>query len=141
MNKTNNSIFYDDKNRTETQENLKITLSCGYGKTNNKINQYTYDYSELRAKLQGFTEVNALYNDKIIVNGQEITLPVDDAIKQSLKAAKDESEWFIAGVFEENIRRKENLKYRSAVVLDLDNYDGDYNGLKNSDKKVGSFDS
>ena len=39
MNKTNNSIFYDDKNKTETQENFKITLSCGYGKTNNKINQ------------------------------------------------------------------------------------------------------
>lgn len=135
MSKTNNSIFYDDKNKTETQENLKITLSCGYGKTNNKINQYTYNYSELRAKLQGFTEVKALYNDKIVVNGQEITLPVDDAIKQSLKAAKDESEWFIAGVFEENIRRKENLKYRSAVVLDLDNYDGDISTLELSIKE------
>ena len=135
MNKTNNSIFYDDKNRTETQENLKIVLSCGYGKNNNKLTEFSYNYNELRAKFQGFTEVKALYIDKIIVNGQEITLPVDDAIKQSLKAAKDESEWFIAGVFEENIRRKENLKYRSAVVLDLDNYDGDISTLELSIKE------
>ena len=68
--------------------------------------------------MKGFTEVKALYNDKIIVSGQEIKISVDDAIKQSLKAAKDESEWFIAGVFDGNIRRKENLKYRNAVVLD-----------------------
>jgi len=135
MNKTNNSIFYDDKNRTETQENLKIVLSCGYGKNNNKLTEFSYNYNELRAKFQGFTEVKALYNDKIIVNGQEITLLVDDAIKQSLKAAKDESEWFIAGVFDGDIRRKENLKYRSAVVLDLDNYDGDISTLELSIKE------
>lgn len=135
MNKTNNSIRDDDENKIKTQENLKITLSCGYGKNNNKLTEFSYNYNELRAKFQGFTEVKALYNDKIIVNGQEITLPVDDAIKQSLKAAKDESEWFIAGVFDGDIRRKENLKYRSAVVLDLDNYDGDISTLELSIKE------
>ena len=60
---------------------------------------------------------------------------MDDAIKQSLKAAKDESEWFIAGVFDGGIRRKENLKYRNAVVLDLDNYDGDISRLESSIKE------
>lgn len=135
MSKTNNSILYDDKNKTKTQENLKIVLSCGYGKTSNKLTELSYNYNEFRAKLQGFTEVKALYNDKIIVSGQEIKIPVDDAIKQSLKAAKDESEWFIAGFFDGDIRRKENLKYRNAVVLDLDNYDGDISTLESSIKE------
>lgn len=131
MSKTNNSILYDDKNKTKTQENLKIVLSCGYGKTSNKLTELSYDYNEFKAKLQGFTEVKALYNDKI----QEIKISPHDAIKQSLKAAKDESEWFIAGVFDGDIRRKENLKYRNAVVLDLDNYDGDISSLESSIKE------
>lgn len=135
MSKTNNSILYDDKNKTKTQENLKIVLSCGYGKTSNKLTELSYNYNEFRAKLQGFTEVKALYNDKILVNGQEIKISAHDAIKQSLKAAKDESEWFIAGVFDGDIRRTENLKYRSAVVLDLDNYDGDISSLELSIKE------
>lgn len=135
MSKTNNSILYDDKNKTKTQENLKIVLSCGYGKTSNKLTELSYDYNEFRTKLQGFTEVKALYNDKIIVSGQEIKISAHDAIKQSLKVAKDESEWFIAGVFDGDIRRTENLKYRSAVVLDLDNYDGDISSLELSIKE------
>jgi len=135
MNKTNNSILNDEENRSKTQEEFKIVLSCGYGKTNNKVKKHSYNYSELKAKLQGFIEVETLYNDKILVSGQEITIPIDDAIKQSLKAGKDESEWFVAGVFDQDIRRKEKLEYRSAVVLDLDNYDGDISTLELSIKE------
>lgn len=35
-----------------------------------------------------------------------------------------------AGVFEGNIRRTEQLKYRNAIVLDIDDYDGNIANLE-----------
>ena len=138
MKENNNSDINTDKNNLENQEkvsaeatkNFKINLSCGIGITNNIITLYSYDYNKLKAKLQGFTAIDEYYNDKTNVSGREITMPREEAIKRARKSAKEKSEWFIAGVFEGNIRRTEKLKYRNAIVLDIDDYDGNISGLE-----------
>ncbi len=138
MTKINNPISENEKNNLENQEkvsseatkNFKINLSCGIGITNNIITLYSYDYNKLKAKLQGFTAIEVFYDDKTVVNGQEITIPCEEAIKRAKKSGKEKSEWFIAGVFEGNIRRTEQLKYRNAIVLDIDDYDEDISSLE-----------
>ena len=80
--------------------------------------------------MQAFTAIEVFYDNKTVVNGQEITIPCEEAIQRARKSGKEKSEWFVAGVFEGNIRRTEQLKYRNAIVLDIDDYDGDIASLE-----------
>lgn len=89
-----NNVENQEKVAAEATENFRINLSCGIVKTNNVINLYRYDYSKLKAKLQGFTAIEVFYDDKTVVNGQEITIPCEEAIQRARTPGKEKSEWF-----------------------------------------------
>lgn len=138
MTKNNNSILDNGATKSEIQEkteflnnkNTNITLATGHGKSNNQLTQHTMDYSTLSAKIKGFEVINTPYIDEILAGDETVKLSPEDALKHSYKLGKEKAEWFIAGYFEPEIRKTENLKYRSAIVLDLDSYDGDIASLE-----------
>ena len=67
----------------EATKNLRINLLCGINKTNNVINLYSCDCSKLRAIMQALTAIEVFYDDKTVINGQEITVPCEEAIKRT----------------------------------------------------------
>lgn len=138
MTKINNSILKNgetkikaqEKKETERNKNLTIMLSTGYDNANNQLTQHIVNYSTLSSKIKGFAAINTPYIDEIIVDNKAIKLSPEDALRHSYKLGKEKTEWFIAGYFDPAVRRTENLKYRSAIVLDLDSYNGSIESLE-----------
>ena len=138
MTKINNSILKNretkikaqEKKETDLNKNLTIMLSTGYDNANNQLTQHIVNYSTLSSKIKGFAAINKPYIDEIIVDNKAIKLPPEDALRHSYKLGKEKTEWFIAGYFDPAVRRTENLKYRSAIVLDLDSYKGSIESLE-----------
>lgn len=119
-----------EKNKPELQKNRDIVLATGSGTTSNQLTQHMVDYSTLSAKIKGFEVINTPYIDEVVVDKNTTKLSPEDALKHSYVQGKQKAQWFIAGCFEPAIRRTENLKYRSAIVLDLDSYKGSIESLE-----------
>lgn len=138
MNNTNNSgnefelktNEAQEENKPELQKNTDIVLSVGQGITSNQLTQHTLNYSTLLARIKAFEPIETPYIDEIIVSGKISKLPVEDALKYSYTRGKEKALWFIAGCFDGGVRKTESLKYRSAVVLDLDSYKGSITSLE-----------
>jgi hypothetical protein len=137
-NKNNNSISHNGESKIKAQEKtaiepekkVKIMLATGSGTTSNQLTQHMVDYSTLSAKIKGFEVINTPYIDGVVVDKNTTKLSPEDALKHSYVQGKQKAQWFIAGCFEPAIRRTENLKYRSAIVLDLDSYKGSVESLE-----------
>lgn len=134
MKEINNSIVENGENQTKPQvkneENKNIMLATGCGTTSNQLTQHIVDYNTLSAKIKGFEPIEVAYIDEIKVDNETTKLSPEDALKRSYMQGKQKAQWFIAGYFEPDIRRTENLKYRSAIVLDLDSYKGNIESLE-----------
>ena len=138
MNNKNNSGNESESKTNEAQEeinselqkNRDIVLAVGQGKTSNQLTQYIVNYSTLTARIKAFDVIETPYIDEISVSGEITKLLPEKALKHSYRLGKEKAEWFIAGCFEPAIRKTDNLKYRSAIVLDLDSYDGDISELE-----------
>ena len=109
-------------------------LATGCGKYNNQLIQHILDYSTLSAKIKGFAVINTPYIDEIKVGNKTTKLSPEDALRYSYKLGKEKAEWFVAGYFEPAIRKTENLKYKSAIVLDIDSYEDNINALETAIK-------
>lgn len=140
MKKNNNSVSQTESNQTKTQaksasSNFSIAVASAHGITNTKLDQNMVNYSMFKEELIAFKEVIMPYTDEIIINNTPTKLNTEEALKYSHKLAKSKAKWFIAGEFDPQTRHTENLKYRSAIVLDLDEYDGDITALEEAIKK------
>ena len=103
---------------------LICNVAIGKGNTSNIVHNKTFDYEELKNWLVSFESIQYPYCDTKTVKNQLVKLTQEEAIKYSKSLAKNTIPWFIAGHFEPQTRKTENLLFRSSIVLDIDNYTG-----------------
>lgn len=100
--------------------NIKIATWKTY--TSNKIQNKEFTYQQLKDYLFEFKPITVSYIDK-----GETT---EKNLESSFKLAKEKIQGFVGGHFEPEIRKDENLLFRSLIVLDVDGYQGDLESLK-----------
>ncbi len=110
-------------------KNNKISIATGQGVNSNKVENIDLTYDELKKLITSFEVITQPYcNEKI--NDKAKVLTAEEAIVPTLKLVKNRLPWFVAGHFNSNIRKTENLLSRSLIVLDVDKYNQDLNALE-----------
>ena len=109
---------------TDNNNQLICNVAIGKGNTSNIVHNKTFYYEELKNWLVSFESIQYPYCDTKTVKNQLVKLTQEEAIKYSKSLAKNTIPWFIAGHFEPQTRKTENLLFRSSIVLDIDNYTG-----------------
>jgi len=108
-----------------------IKVAVGQGVTSNTVTNKNLTYEDFKESLISFQQIDEGYcNHKKNNHGKLITLSHEEAISQTLKNAKNKLPWFIAGHFEPQTRKTDNMLFRSLIVLDVDNYNDDINSLE-----------
>ncbi len=116
-------ITASNENRNGILYEYQITI--GKGNRSNKVTNKTVDYKELKKLLCSFEPVKIRFYNKADNNFQE-------NIKHTIKLAKEELPYFIPGHFKPQVRKTENMLFRNAIVLDIDNYSGNIEELERS---------
>ena len=112
-------------------------IAVGQGNKSNKVTNKTVNYNELKKLLCSFEPVKVKFCNKLNnYNTNQAVLSAlasfEEDIKHTIKLAKEKLDWFIAGHFEPQIRKTDNMLFRNAIVLDVDNYKGNIKGLEDS---------
>ena len=115
-------------------KNQQINIAAGQGVTSTQLKQTSTNYNVFIEHLTAFKVVSALYLDTVTINNEKIKLSQEEAIIHTKKLAKNNLPWFIAGKFSKDKRIGKNLISRSAIVLDLDNYEYNLGHLEASIK-------
>jgi len=114
----------DNSLKTTKQPNKSlINIAAGQGVTSTAIKQTTTNHSIFTKYLTAFKAVSVSYSEVVTVNRNNKKLTQEEAIAHAKKVGKSNLPWFIAGKFSEDKRIGKNLISRSAIVLDLDNYE------------------
>lgn len=114
---------------------LICNIAVGKGNTSNIVHNKRFYYEKLKNWIISFESIKHPYCNTKIVKNQLVQLAPEEAIKYSKSLAKNTIPWFIAGHFEPQTRKTENLLFRSAIVLDVDNYIGTIGSLEQEVKE------
>ena len=126
-----------DKSLKTKKQPIKslINIAVGQGTTSTAIKQTTIDHSTFIENLTAFNAISVPYLDTVTVNKNNKKLTQEEAINHAKKVGKINLPWFIAGKFSKDERSGKYLISRSAIVLDLDNYEHSLEELEASIKR------
>ena len=111
---TSNNSVHIFSNENDVAVSYDYQIAIGQGNNSNKVTNKTVNYKELKKLLFSFESVKVKFCNKLNnYNTNQSVLStatsLDEDIKYTRKIAKENLQWFIAGHFEPQVRKTENM--------------------------------
>lgn len=129
---TSNTPLHIVSNENDVAVAHCYQIATGQGNKSNQVLNKKLNYQELKEILCSFKPVKISFCNKVNSENKNSVMSFEEDIKHTIKLAKEKLDWFIAGHFEPQIRKTDNMLFRNAIVLDVDNYKGNIKGLEDS---------